>query len=196
MRIKILLIASLLAAVIAILAYFSRPGALPLALAVTRPPGKIATAPKTLPPGNAVAAALPSRIAGQNQSPLVAKPATDVDTNQDDQPLMINGYVVQDPEARVALNFVGTDPEADAYWIGAISDPGLPPEERKDLIEDLNEDGFPDPDHPGPADASLITARIQLIEQLAPYAMDQVDARAFAEAEKDLVGMLNGQAPQ
>lgn len=119
-----------------------------------------------------------------------------VDTTQDDQPLTINGYVVQDPLARAALSFVGTDPDANAYWISAINNPGLPSEERKDLIEDLNEDGFPDPDHPGPADAPLIAARIQLIEELAPYAMDQVDARAFAEAEKDLVGMLNGRAPQ
>ena len=143
-----------------------------------------------------MAVALPLRIAGQNQSPAPAKPAITVDTTQNDQPLTINGYVVQDPLARVALSFVGTDPDANAYWISAINNPGLPPEERKDLIEDLNEDGFSDPDHPGPADAPLIAARIQLIEGLAPYALDQVDARAFAEAEKDLVGMLNGRAPQ
>jgi len=112
------------------------------------------------------------------------------------QPLIINGYVVQDPEARAALSFVGADPAADAYWADAISDPTLPAEERKDLIEDLNEDGLSDPHHPGPADLPLIMARLRLIEELGPYAMDQVNADAFAEAEKDLIGMANGQSPQ
>ena len=89
----------------------------------------------------------------------------------------------------------GTDPEADAYWESAIDDSNLPAEERKDLIEDLNETGLSDPHHPGPTDSSLITARIRLIEQLAPYSIDEVNAKAFAEAYKDLVGMVNGQAP-
>jgi hypothetical protein len=196
MKIKILLIAGLMATVIAILAYLNRPGAPADKPATAHQPADISAAPKTLPPENAMAVALPPRIAGQNQSPVVAQPAITEDTTQNDQPLTINGYVVQDPLARAALSFVGTDPDANAYWISAINNPGLPSEERKDLIEDLNADGFPDPDHPGPADAPLIASRIQLIEELAPYAMDQVDARAFAEAEKDLVGMLNGQAPQ
>jgi hypothetical protein len=103
---------------------------------------------------------------------------------------------IQDPDARMALSFVGTHPYAEAYWVGAINDPNLPAEERKDLIEDLNEDGLSDPHHPGPQDMPLIASRIVLIEQLAPYAMDKVNADAFAEAYKDLVGLLNGQEPQ
>jgi len=35
-----------------------------------------------------------------------------------------------------------------------------------------------------------------LIEELWPYAMDQVNADAFREAYKDLVNLVNGQAPQ
>lgn len=107
-----------------------------------------------------------------------------------------NGYDVQDPMARLALSFVGVDPDATEYWLAAINDPELPPEERKDLIEDLNEDGFPDPQHSSPADGPLIACRLQLIESAAPYAMDKLNADAFAEAYKDLVGMLNGEAPQ
>jgi hypothetical protein len=99
---------------------------------------------------------------------------------------------IQDPMARVALSFVGADPEADDYWIQAINDPTLPAEERKDLIEDLNEDGLSDPHHPGPQDMPLIASRIQLIEELAPWAMDQVDSDAFNEAYKDLVNLYNG----
>jgi hypothetical protein len=112
------------------------------------------------------------------------------------QPLVINGYAVQDPTARLALNFVGSDPDAEAYWAGAINDPNLPAEERKDLIEDLNEDGLSDPKNPGQEDLPLILNRLQLIEELAPNAMDQVNADAFAEAYKDLVNMLAGQPVQ
>ena len=98
----------------------------------------------------------------------------------------------QDPTAREALSFVGADPAADEYWISAINDPHLSDNERQNLIEDLNEDGLSDPQNPGPEDLPLILNRIQLIEELAPYAMDQVNADAFAEAYKDLVNMVNG----
>jgi hypothetical protein len=122
-----------------------------------------------------------------------AKPA---DIAPPEPPLKINGYEVQDPMARVALSFVGSDPQAESYWMGAINDSSLPAEERKDLIEDLNEDGLSDPHHPTAQDMPLIMRRIQLIEQLVPYAMDSVNRDAFAEAHKDLVGLLNGQEPQ
>lgn len=110
--------------------------------------------------------------------------------------MKINGYEVQDPLARVALAEIGSDPAAEAYWIGAINDSSLPAEERKDLIEDLNEDGLSDPRHPSVQDMPLILRRIRLIEQLAPSAMDDVNRDALAEAYKDLVGLANGQAPQ
>ena len=97
--------------------------------------------------------------------------------------------------ARVALHFVGSDPEANSYWISAINDSALPSEERKDLIEDLNEDGLSDPHHPTAQDMPLIAQRLRLIEQLAPDAMDEVNRDAFAEAYKDLTGLLNGQEP-
>jgi hypothetical protein len=109
---------------------------------------------------------------------------------------VINGYELQDPMARVALNFVGSDPDADSYWIGAINDSSMPAEERKDLIEDLNEDGLSDPRHPTARDLPLILRRIRIIEQLVPLAMDNVNRDAFAEAYKDLTGLLNGQPPQ
>jgi len=100
---------------------------------------------------------------------------------------------IQDPDARAALSLVGADPEAEQYWMAAINDPTLPAEERKDLIEDLNEDGLSDPKHPGPQDVPLIVSRIQLIEELAPNSMDPVNANAFAEAYKDLNNMLAGE---
>lgn len=103
---------------------------------------------------------------------------------------------IQDPDARAALSFVGADPAAEQYWMAAINNPDLPPNERKDLIEDLNEDGLSDPKNPGAQDLPLILNRIQLIEQMAPSAMDQVNAEAFQEAYKDLVNLAQGGTAQ
>ena len=103
---------------------------------------------------------------------------------------------VQDPDARAALSLVGADPLAEQYWAAAINDPNLPANERKDLIEDLNEDGLSDPKHPGPQDLPLIANRLRLIEELAPSAMDAVNADAFAEAYKDLQNLAAGGTAQ
>jgi hypothetical protein len=97
---------------------------------------------------------------------------------------------LEDPIARIALAFVGADPEAEEYWFYAINDPNLPPGERRDLIEDLNEDGLTDPKQPNSDDVPLILNRLWIIERLAPYAMDEVNANAFAEAYKDLLNLL------
>ena len=106
---------------------------------------------------------------------------------------------LKDPDARVALAHVGLDPEAEAYWYGAINDPTLSAQEREDLIEDLNEEGFADPKHPSLEELPLILRRLELIELLAPYAMDQVNLNSFAEAYKDLQNLaevaLGGGAP-
>jgi hypothetical protein len=98
---------------------------------------------------------------------------------------------LQDPMARVALAFVGADPEAEAYWLEAINDPSLPGHERSDLIEDLNEDGLSDPKQPTLEDLPLILNRLLLIQELAPNAMDQVNLDAFAEAYKDLLNLAD-----
>lgn len=94
------------------------------------------------------------------------------------------------PVARFALSFVGADAGAEAVWASTINDPTVPAEARKDLIEDLNEDGFPDPKHVTAADLPLIMNRMDLIEEMAPDSMDDVNAAAFAEAYKDLVNMM------
>ena len=99
--------------------------------------------------------------------------------------------IVQDPLAREALRFVGTDADAERYWIAAINDPTLSAHERKNLIEDLNEDGLPDKEHLGVNDLPLIISRLMLIEELAPHAIDEVNAEAFAEAYKDLAEMYH-----
>jgi hypothetical protein len=60
---------------------------------------------------------------------------------------------------------------------------------RKNLIEDLNQDGFPDTKNLTARDLPLIQNRISLIEQLAPSATDPANAAAFKEAYKDLLNM-------
>ena len=98
--------------------------------------------------------------------------------------------VIPEPLAREALWYVGADPEADEVWVQAINDPKLSAEARQNLIEDLNEDGLSDPQNPGPEDLPLIWSRLDLIEELAPFSMDKVNADAFQEAYKDLVEMV------
>ena len=85
---------------------------------------------------------------------------------------------------------VGADAEAEVIWSMAINDPTLPPDARKNLIEDLNEDGFGDPKNITAADVPLIVNRMLLIEEYAPASIDDTNAEAFAEAYKDLAKML------
>ncbi|MDO8541472.1 MAG: hypothetical protein Q7S40_13620, partial [Opitutaceae bacterium] len=78
--------------------------------------------------------------------------------------------------------------------------PQLSPEVRKNLIEDLNQDGFANLKKLTPADLTLIQRRLALIDQLAPRAKDPINAAAFAEVRKDLVKMretaLRGPPPK
>lgn len=104
--------------------------------------------------------------------------------------------VYEDPKskakrARAALAWIGRDPAADADYIQLINDPSVSANDRHNLIEDLNEDGFPDPHNPTLDDLPMIKYRIDLIDDQAPYAMDKTNADAFAEARKDLVNMEN-----
>ena len=143
---------------------------------------KHVVAPRTLPGENSVARPLvsPGITTGAAELPPELPPSSS--SNQKEW---------QDPEARLALAMVGADAVAEAYWFGAINDPNLPAKERQDLIEDLNEEGFADPKNITSDDLPLILNRIELIEELAPDAMDSVNAAAFQEAYKDLLNMYN-----
>ena len=125
------------------------------------------------------------RASAQKQQPAQPKKGGKVHT-PDDADVIIPVAV-----AREALDFVGADPLADELWYQAINDPALSIDDRKDLIEDLNTNGFPNPRNLSADDVPLIVSRLQLIEQLAPDAMDQVNADAFAEAYKDLTNMIS-----
>ena len=105
----------------------------------------------------------------------------------------------KEPLARLALTFTGADPQANEFYVTAINDMGLSKDQRSNLIEDLNEDGFPNLKNLSVTDLPLIESRLALIEQLAPAAADEVNAAAFKEAHKDPVNMrdriTNASAP-
>jgi len=103
---------------------------------------------------------------------------------------MASEPLIPRPVARAALGFVGADADASEIWAWAINDPNLPAKDRQDLIEDLNEEGFPDPKNITVDDVPLIVSRLAIIEELAPDSMDDVNLAAFAEAYKDLANML------
>jgi hypothetical protein len=96
---------------------------------------------------------------------------------------------ISEPKARQALEKVGADPVANDVWYAAINDSTLSANARRNLIEDLNETGFPDPRNLTSRDLPLIESRLALIEQVADDAMDDVNAAAFDEAYKDLQNM-------
>jgi hypothetical protein len=100
------------------------------------------------------------------------------------------GARAKDLLARVALETVGVDPDAEQFWLAAINDPNLPSEERHELIQSLSEAGFADAAHVTTDDLPLIASRIALIEEIAPGALDSANAAAFQEAYRDLLNMF------
>jgi len=144
------------------------------------------------PPSPTPVAAVTSAAPEAKPAPVAKKTKT---ASVAGQPTAPADPPTTDTAARAALSLVGVDREAEKYWVAAINDPNLPAGERQNLIEDLNEDGLSDPKNPGPQDLPIILSRLRLIEKLAPNAMDQVNADAFAEAYKDLVKMAHGQKP-
>ena len=125
-------------------------------------------------------------LAGLLQPNPIAPPFQRNGNQRGDLPL-------QDPVARDALSLVGIDSKADEYWVKAINNPALPAKERRELIEDLNQDGFADRKNLTAQDLPLILNRLALIEKLD--AMDDVNAAAIQEAHKDLVKMRDRLRP-
>lgn len=144
------------------------------------------------PPVAAPAALLPQTEIQAVRSMAQAEPATPIKAPASPpsvRPAKRVKEPIRDPLAREALGWVGADPGAEEYWLAAINDPSLPADERKDLIEDLNEDGLSDPKHPTSDDLPLIVSRLRLIEAVGGEPMDEVNAGAFWEAYKDLINL-------
>jgi hypothetical protein len=99
----------------------------------------------------------------------------------------------KEPLARLALAYVGTNPQAGQLYHTAVLDPSLSPDQKRNLVEDLNQDGLSNKKTPTPEDLKIITNRYALTQaylQQDYVQNDKVLHAAFREADKDLRQML------
>jgi len=99
----------------------------------------------------------------------------------------------KEPLARVALAYVGANDQALELYHTAILDPALQPDQRRELVEDLNTDGLSNKKNPSAADLEIIAKRYMLTQaylQQDYVQSDKVLLAAFREADKDLRAML------
>ncbi|MBI3879023.1 MAG: hypothetical protein HY301_03050 [Verrucomicrobia bacterium] len=153
----------------------------PLAASTEEPPAPPRSSRFQPPPDPAPA---PPPASEKNVAAVTPAPAVPVTPTASTAPKEIS-YTT----AHGMLALVGADDSAEEYWIHAINDPKLSAKERQNLIEDLNEAGLSDPKNPTAADLPLILARIQLLEEVSPHALDASNAAAFDEAYKDLINL-------
>ena len=75
-------------------------------------------------------------------------------------------------------------------WSAAIKDQNLSADSRRELIEDLNQDGFDNLKNFSAKDVQLIQNRLALIKNSRDTSDPKIITEAFNEAEKDLKDML------
>lgn len=197
MKSRIVILVAVLVGCLVVLSHWRRTGLPEKRLAIAKTPAKkpapvastlLSPAPAPIPPLSTPPPQPETLATISNEARQAATkyvpPSKSVPQNNQSKP-----DAPKDPVARLALAFVGMDADAEDYWLDAINDPSLPANERQDLIEDLNEDGLSDPKHPSPEDLPLILSRLELIEEVGPYAMDKVNEDAFIEAYKDLTNL-------
>ncbi|MEK7951516.1 hypothetical protein [Luteolibacter soli] len=100
----------------------------------------------------------------------------------------------KEPLARLALSYVGANPQALELYHTALLDPSITPDQKHDLVEDLNQDGIIDRKNPTPDDLQVIAKRYELTQAYLqePYVQgDKTLNAAFHEADKDLRNMLD-----
>jgi len=99
----------------------------------------------------------------------------------------------KEPLARVALAYVGANDQALELYHTAVLDPALKPDQRRELVEDLNTDGLSNKKNPSAADLQIIARRYELTQaylQQDYVQNDKVLLAAFREADKDLRNLL------
>src|SRR5688572_4992500 len=100
----------------------------------------------------------------------------------------------KEPFARVALNWVGADGQAEDFYLRAINDMTLSASHRKNLIEDLNY--LPDKRKVSSSDVPIIDHRLDIIKDQMPKTSDPVNAAALVEAHNDLQNMKKAATTQ
>jgi hypothetical protein len=169
----------------------AQPGSLPEPVRrAAKPAEPPAAAPVEVPVPEIIPAPAPAAPAVVSKPQLLAKadlkPEAPVEAGAPPPPS--DEKIVRDPMARKALASVGFDEEAEAYWFAAIQDTSLPKSERQDLIDDLNEQGLPDPKHPTLDDLPLILSRIAILEDMAASVPKDLD---WVESYNDLLNLAD-----
>ena len=99
----------------------------------------------------------------------------------------------KEPLARLALAYVGANQQAGDLFHTAVLDPTLLPDQKRELVEDLNQDGLSNKKAPTPEELKIIANRYALTQaylQEEYVQNDKVLNAAFREADKDLRNML------
>ena len=96
---------------------------------------------------------------------------------------------IKEPLARVALFYTGQNQQATEMFNTIINDNGLPVDLRREMAEDLNQDGFVNEKHPTPEDIKLVGSRLKLIDKYLGTVADPKIHAGFMEAQKDLLDM-------
>lgn len=99
----------------------------------------------------------------------------------------------KEPLARLALAYVGANEQAAALYHTAVLDQTLTPDQKRNLIEDLNQDGLSNTRNPTPEELKIIAKRYELTQAYLQqdYVLnDKLLNAAFREADKDLRNML------
>ncbi|MEO7297084.1 MAG: hypothetical protein ABI042_00760, partial [Verrucomicrobiota bacterium] len=95
----------------------------------------------------------------------------------------------KEPIARVALFYAGADEQATKLYNTAITDENLSIEARRNLLEDLNDEGYANHKMPTPQDQVLINSRLKLLESYQGVFTDPKLISSMNEAKKDLLHM-------
>lgn len=105
----------------------------------------------------------------------------------------------KEPLVRAALAYVGANEQALDLYHSALFDTSLSPDQKRNLVEDLNEDGIANRRTPTPEDLKLIENRYALTQsylQQDYVRNDKLLNEAFHEADKDLRNMLDRAASE
>ncbi len=95
--------------------------------------------------------------------------------------------------ARVALAYVGANEQAGELFHAAVLDPTLKPDQHRNLIEDLNQDGLANRRAPTADDLKIIARRYEITQAYLQqdYVINNKTLNAaFREADKDLGNLL------
>lgn len=95
--------------------------------------------------------------------------------------------------ARVALAYVGANEQAGELFHAVVMDPTLKPDQTRNLVEDLNQDGLANRRAPTAEDLKIIARRYEITQAYLQqdYVINNKTLNAaFREADKDLGNLL------